>query len=58
MNKLEDKEIKNRISDLLYIQKEITVRIHTEIDEVMRGHARSNEEIKESIIYMLDDRLR
>lgn len=57
MNKLEDKDIKNRISDLLCIQKEITQRMHTEIDEVMRGHARSNEEIKESIIYMLNDRL-
>lgn len=58
MNKLEDKEMRCRISDLLYIQKEIVNRIYTEIDETMRGHARSNQEIKESIIYMLDDRLR
>lgn len=58
MNKLENKEMKQRINDLLYIQKEITNRIHTEIDETMRGCGRSNQEIKESIIYILDDRLR
>ena len=57
MNKLEDKEMKQRISDLLYIQKEITNRIYIEIDETMRGHGRNNQEIKESIIYLLDDRL-
>lgn len=58
MNKLEDKEMRQRISDLLYIQKEIANRIYTEIDEAMRGRGRNNQEIKESIIYLLDDRLR
>lgn len=47
--------MKQRINDLLYIQKEITNRISTEVEETMRGRGRSSQEIKESIIYLLDD---
>lgn len=53
-----DKETKNRVSELLCIQKDICNRLYAEIDEIMRGRGRTNKEIKESIIYVLDDRLR
>ena len=50
-------EIRSQLSDLLYIQKEINNHICNEIDELMRGRGRTNNEIKESIIYILDERL-
>lgn len=50
-------EIRSQLSDLLYIQKGINNRICNEIDELMRGRGRTNSEIKESIIYILDERL-
>lgn len=55
---LTDVEIKKRVNDLLYIEKEIVNRLHSDIEEVLRGKGRTNTEIKESINYTLDDRLR
>lgn len=52
-----DKETKKRITDLLYVQKEIYSRIYTDIGDILRGKGRDNKAIKESIIYVLDDRL-
>lgn len=52
-----DPDMQHRINDLLYLQKEFVNRMNTEIDELMRGRGRSNQEIKDSLIYMIDDRL-
>lgn len=45
-----------RIKDLLYIESQIITKIHNEIEEILRGRGRSNNEIRESIDYMLDER--
>lgn len=45
-----------RIKDLLYIESQIIAKIHSEIEEILRGRGRSNNEIRESIDYMLDER--
>lgn len=45
-----------RIKDLLYIKSQIITKIHNEIEEILRGRGRSNNEIRESIDYMLDER--
>lgn len=58
MTRLTDAEIKKRVNDLLYIEKEIVNRLHNDIEEILRGKGRTNTEIKESISYVLDDRLR
>ena len=58
MASLTDAEIKKRVNDLLYVEKEIVNRLHNDIEEVLRGRGRTNKEIKESINYTLDDRLR
>lgn len=55
---LTDAEIKKRVNDLLYVEKEIVNRLHSDIEEVLRGRSRTNAEIKESINYTLDDRLK
>ena len=34
---LTDVEIKKRVNDLLYIEKEIVNRLHSDIEEVLRG---------------------
>jgi len=57
MKDLNVSEVRQQVSDLLYIQKELVNRIGSEIDSIMRGSGRSNKEIKESLFYMLDDRL-
>lgn len=57
MTGLTDAEIKKRVNDLLYIEKEIVNRLHSDIEEVLRGKGRTDTEIKESINYVLDDRL-
>lgn len=45
-----------RIKDLLYIESQIITKIHNEIEEILRGRGRSNNEIRESIDYTLDER--
>ena len=45
-----------RIKDLLYIESQIITKIHNEIEEILRGKGRSNNEIRESIDYTLDER--
>lgn len=57
MKEYTEKEKNKRIKDLLYIQREICSRIYSEIDEVMRGRCRTNEEIKDSIDYLLEQYL-
>ena len=51
-------ENRQQISDLLYIQKDIVTRIGNEIEEILRGRGRTNTEIRESLIYMLEEKLR
>ena len=53
-----NKELNRQIFDLLYIQKEVTNRIGNEINELLRGRGRTNAEIKESLIYMIEERLK
>lgn len=54
-----EKEKNTRIKDLLYLNRVITDIITNEIEEcVMRGKPSSNEEIKEHIIYHVDEQLR
>ena len=43
------------ISDLLYVNKTITERIFADIDEIQRGRGRSPEDVKASLIYVLDE---
>ena len=38
------------------MEKQITIKIHNEIEEILRGRGRSNNEIRESIEYILDER--
>ena len=45
-----------RIKDLLYIESQIITKIHNEIEEILRERGRSNNEIRESIDYILDER--
>ena len=47
-----------RVTWLLYVQKEINERIANEITEIMRGRDRTNKEIKESLKDILDERLK
>lgn len=51
-------ENRQQISDLLYIEKDIVTRIGNEIEEIMRGRGRTNKEIRESLIYMLEEKLK
>lgn len=51
-------EKRQQISDLLYIEKDIVTRIGNEIEEIMRGRGRTNKEIRESLIYMLEEKLK
>lgn len=50
------KEQNNRIRNLLYFISCITNLIHSEIEGIMRGHGRTNEELKDSILYIIEDR--
>ena len=50
--------VREQVSNLLVVQKEINDRISNEILELMRGWGRTNKEIKESLEYVLDERLK
>lgn len=50
------KEQNNRIRNLLYFVSCITNLIHGEIEEIMRGRGRTNEELGDSILYIVEDR--
>lgn len=53
-----ESEKNKRIKDLLYLNSILTHIITNEIEEcVMRGRPSSNEDIKEHILYHLDERL-
>lgn len=57
--RMTESEKNRRIKDLLYLNKVITDIITTEIEEcVMRGKSSNNEEIKEHILYHIDEQLR
>lgn len=45
-----------RVKDLLYLISCITNLIHNEIEDIMRGRGRTNEEIKESVLYIIEER--
>ena len=49
-------DTKNRIEILLSLRREIENRIDGEIGEILRGRGRNNLEIKESIIWILEER--
>ena len=53
---MDKKECNKRIKDLLYFISCITNLIHGEIEEIMRGRGRTNEELKDSILYIIEDR--
>lgn len=54
-----ESEKNKRIKDLLYLNSILTYIITNEIEEcVMRGRPSSDEEIKERIVYHVDERLR
>ena len=53
-----DRDIQKQVSDLLYVQKMVTERILNEVTELLRGRGRENNEIKESLKDILDERLR
>ncbi len=41
--------------DLLYLMRQINDRIINDVEEILRGHGREPEEIKESISYVVED---
>lgn len=56
---MNESEKNRRIKDLLYLNRVITDIITNEIEEcVMRGKPSSNEEIKEHIVYHVNEQLR
>ena len=56
-NILLEENMRRQISHLLYIQTCVSNRINQEIDEILRGRGKSSEEIKDSIVYLLDEML-
>lgn len=53
---MNEKERNKRIVDLLYFVSRITNFIHGEIEEIMRGRGKTNEELRDSISYIVEDR--
>lgn len=43
------------VRDLLYLMRQIDDRIINDVEEILRGHGRKPEEIKESIFYVVED---
>lgn len=50
------KERDKKIKNLLYFVSCITNLIHGEIEEIMRGRGRTNEELRDSISYIMEER--
>ena len=53
---MDEKERNKRIRDLLYFVSCITNLIHSEIEEIMRGRGKTNEELRDSVSYIVEDR--
>lgn len=47
---------KKRINDLLYLLSLLTNCIHGEVSDILRGYGKTNEELKDSILYIIDER--
>lgn len=46
-----------RFTDLLYLQKELDDKIFSEINKTLAGRSSSIEEIKDSLVYVIERRL-
>ena len=53
---MNEKKRNERIIDLLYFASRITNLIHGEIEEIMRGRGKTNEELRDSISYIVEDK--
>lgn len=49
--------IKERIKELIYLRRELDNRIDNEIEEVLRERGRDDKELKESLEWVLEERL-
>lgn len=46
-----------RLTDLLYLQKELDDKIFSEINKIYNGKSSSIKEIKDSLLYVIEKRL-